>query len=286
MSKLFDRIRKSQGDVSLGSPQADQLVEVAQIAGGTEAVPDGGSAHYDLTGCRKVRLPKNSDAALIFQSQKGSTHAAEAYRALRTRVMRLQATGGIRSIVIGSALPGEGKTITSLNLAMCCAQLHEMKVLVIDADLRTRGLTKLLGYPAAPGLAEAIVGKADYESAILSTDVPNLYVLAAGETSVAPPELFASAQWKEFISWCSRSFKLVLVDAPPILSLSDFDLITQPCDGCLVVVRAHRTPRALLKNAASQIDTKKLLGVVYNQVSFDADKHGYRQYHSTHLGKS
>lgn len=278
MSKLFDQIRKSQGERQPASPQMERVLEATQLAAGAEHLP--ASAIPRIDNCRKIHLPKSTQAAVLFQSQNGTAAAAEAYRGLRTRVMRLQTTQGIHSVVLSSSLPGEGKTVTSLNLGLCCAQLHEMKVLVVDADLRTRGMTKLLGYPAAPGLAEILAGKADYESAILATDVPNLYVLGAGDSTISPPELFAGSRWKEFVAWCARSFKLVLVDSPPILSLSDFELISHPCDGVLLVVRALRTPRAGLKNAASQIDSRKLLGVVYNGTQFDIDKDGYRPYHT------
>ena len=282
MSKLFDQIRKTRGELQPASPQMERVLEATQLAASAEQGPANGAPWIE--NCRKIHLPKDTKAAVLFQSQNGTAAAAEAYRGLRTRVMRLQSTQGIQSIVLSSSLPGEGKTVTALNLGLCCAQLHEMKVLVVDADLRTRGMTKLLGYPAVPGLAEVLAGKADHESAILSTDIPNLYFLGAGESTSSSPELFAGSRWKDLIAACARSFRLVLVDTPPILSLSDFELISHACDGVLLVVRALRTPRAGLRSAAAQIDSRKLLGVVYNGTQFDVDKNGYRPYHSA--GKS
>jgi len=211
--------------------------------------------------------------------------AEESYRALRTRLLRLRATQGLRSVMVTSATQGEGKTLTALNLALSCAQLHDMRVLLIDGDIRSRGLTQSLGLPSSPGLADVLSGQCTAAKAIVVTDMPNLYVASCGSPSMPPAELFASRRWQDFIGWCNESFKVILVDAPPVLNLADADLMAAACDGVLMVVRARYAQRAVLRRSAGQIDPKKLLGVVYNAVESGANRYHYQPYDVSPKGK-
>lgn len=202
----------------------------------------------------------------------------EAYRALRTRLMRLQSVKGLRSIVLSSATPGDGKTVTTMNLGICCAQLREMPILLIDADLRSRRLSQFLGDPLAPGLAEVLKGESRFEDVILRTENPNLYVLAAGSPAGSPPELFTGKAWGELMKRCNDQFKMVLVDAPPVRPLADFELICAGCDAFVMVVRAHQTQREALQQVAGHIDSKKLIGVVLNGTDNHSKNSYYTQY--------
>src|SRR5574337_1319279 len=280
MSKYFDETRKAQqagrGEGTSQGPDIEHLLSSVK-EGGAVAKEVG---DWRLRSSPKIHLAYPGELPLISYNGSGrdehSQVALEAYRALRTRLLRLQTTSGLCSVVISSAIPGEGKTLTSINLALSCVQLRDMRVLLIDADLRTRGLTRLLGSPAGPTLSEALAGQAEFEQVVLATDLPNLYAVAAGTAPAPTPELFTGPRWKEFIGWCSESFKLILVDSPPMLSLADFELISNGCDGVLVVVRALTTQRELLRKAAGQADAKKLLGVVFNATEL---KHGSRSYY-------
>lgn len=286
MSKFFEESRKARNVAPLeevpknpGFQQVLEAIKVPEVAGAT-------LSSSRLADCRKTRLPRSAEAPVLFQANGFAETALESYRALRTRLLRLKNTAGLRSVVVTSAVQGEGKTLTTLNLALCCAQLPDLSVLLVDSDLRTRGLTRILGFPPAPGLTDVLAGQAEPEKAILSTDLPNLFVLGTGSPSVAPPELYARPRWQELIGWCSESFKLILVDSPPILRLSDFELISSACDGVLVVVRALRTKREWLQKAASQVEAKKLLGVVYNAVENDRKNRPYYGYYSKGAGES
>jgi len=227
-----------------------------------------------LPRSRTIHVSTAADPSIMVGGNDSQHHSAEAYRALRTRLMRLQASKGLRSLAISSATPGEGKTVTTLNLGLCYAQLQNTPVLLIDGDLRSRRLSQLLSNPAAPGLAEVLSGEARYEDAILSTNNPNLFVLAAGSMMVSAPELLAGTAWKELIAWCSESFRLILIDTPPVRPLADFELITAGCDGFLMIVRAYQTQRESLQQLAGQIDPKKLVGVVLNSTQ-TYTKNGY-----------
>jgi len=151
-----------------------------------------------------------------------------------------------------------------MNLALCLAQVPDFRVLAVDSDLRTCGLTRLFGQPEGPGLGNILEGNAKYEEAILRTQNPNLFLLGAGTPTSPAPELFSGKRWKDLIAWCSTQFQLILVDSPPVLAVADFEQIISACDGTLVVVRALQTQREMLRKAALRIDAKKLLGVVFN----------------------
>ncbi|MFZ0637816.1 MAG: CpsD/CapB family tyrosine-protein kinase [Candidatus Acidiferrales bacterium] len=284
MSKFFDQTQRAQDwSGREGLAKKLDIAHVLDSVKDTIKVADSVGvemSEHRLDRCRKFVLPRPEDGPTLIAHGDANQVAAEAYRTLRTRLVRLQTTSGIRSVVFSSAVPGEGKTLTTLNTGICCAQLHEMRVLVIDGDLRTRGLSKLIGSPSGPGLSDILAGRVQYHDAILSTDQPNLYVLPGGSPAGAPPELFAGEHWKEFLGWAGETFKLILVDAPPILGLSDFDLMATGCDGVLTVVRANQTKRQLLRKAATQIDPKKNLGVIFNATQSDVHKSYYHAYYS------
>jgi capsular exopolysaccharide synthesis family protein len=218
-----------------------------------------------LDKCRSIRLPRKEEKSfLVTQYNPEMQIAVEAYRQLRTRLVKQQTRSGTRSLVVSSAGQGEGKTLTAFNLALCYANIQNWPVLAVDADLRTRGLSMLLGDPGSPGLSGILEGACEASSAILRTDVQGLCVLPAGATNHSASELFAGTRWKEFIGWAAETFRLVIVDSPPALNLADLELIMAPCESAVLIVRARETSRASLTKALAQIDPKKLAGIIFN----------------------
>jgi capsular exopolysaccharide synthesis family protein len=230
-----------------------------------------------LENCRSIRLPRTEERSfLVSQYNPGMQAAVEAYRTLRTRLVKQQTRNGARSLVVTSAAQGEGKTLTIFNLALCYAKIENWPVLLVDADLRTRGLSNLAGDPESPGLAEILEKDCSYQSAVLRTDVPSLYVLPAGQTTASPSEIFSGPRWKEFMGWAAESFRLVLIDSPPALSLADFELIAAPCESVMVVARARKTARESLAKVLAQVDPRKIAGVVFNGAEEPPDNGYYR----------
>jgi capsular exopolysaccharide synthesis family protein len=218
-----------------------------------------------LESCARIRLPRREEKSfLVTQYNPDMQAAVESYRTLRTRLVKQQTKNGTRSLVVSSAAQSEGKTLTTFNLALCYANIQNWPVLAVDADLRTRDLSRLMGEPESPGLAGILEGSCDWASAVRRTDVPRLYMLPAGKAKGSPSELFSGANWKEFVGWASETFRLVIVDSPPALNLSDFELILAPCESTILVVRARTTVRASFAQLLAQIDPTKLAGVVFN----------------------
>jgi capsular exopolysaccharide synthesis family protein len=233
-----------------------------------------------LLKCQRVELRQLGLPILITSNSDAATHSAfESYRSLRTKIIRLQASQGIRSVAISSAVAGEGKTISALNLAISLAQLGTQRVLIVDGDIRTAGLSNLTGVTGRPGLGEVLKGQSEFAKAVVSTNISELYAVGAGEPTSLASDLYAAARWKEFIAWCNETFNMVIVDCPPVLGLADFDLISAACDSVVLVVRAHKTKRDMLVSIAKHIEGKKVLGVILNgEEHRHANYYGYYYY--------
>jgi capsular exopolysaccharide synthesis family protein len=292
MSRFFNETRKTfKQETAVPGPASvnlDEAVDAMRLSADTEhqpqlAIPSApealfGALHESgeiasqvaatrLEKCRSMKLPRGDERSFLAAQYNPSMQAAvEAYRTLRTRLVKRQTERGTRSLVIASAEPGDGKTLTALNLSLCYANIQNWPVLLVDADLRTRGLSRVLGDPESPGLGQILESGCPYQSAILSTNVPNLYVLPAGVSSTPSPELFSATSWAEFLGWGAESFRLVIIDSPPILDLADFELIVAPCESTLLIARTRKTSRESLTRAAATLDPKKLVGVVLNSV--------------------
>jgi protein-tyrosine kinase len=301
MSKFFNETRSSQNNTPIpatANVDIQELVSSLKQSMESNGSPASHSGEMDLKhllqpleshevasqvaagrleNCRSIRLPRTEERSfLVSQYNPGMQAAVEAYRTLRTRLVKQQTRNGARSLVVTSAAQGEGKTLTIFNLALCYAKIENWPVLLVDADLRTRGLSNLAGDPESPGLAEILEKECPYQSAVLRTDVPSLYVLPAGETTASPSELFSGPWWKEFLGWAAESFRLVLVDSPPALNLADFELIAAPCESVMVVARARKTARESLTKVLAQVDPRKMAGVVFNGAEEPPDNGYYR----------
>jgi capsular exopolysaccharide synthesis family protein len=205
---------------------------------------------------------------------------ADQYRTLRHSVEWLRKESGLHVLAVTSPGPGDGKTITTLNLAGALAQGPDARILVMDADLRRPSVTAYLGLDTlhAPGLADALADPTyDVRRTIRKLDGFNLSVLPAGTPQRAPYELLNSPRLEDLLRQARDLYDFVLVDTPPLVPLPDCKLIGKSVDGFLVVVGAHKTPRRLLADALHLLDPAKVIGVVFN--GDDRPKFGYYGYY-------
>ena len=264
MSKFFDNTQKAQQwSTQVRDDGRLDVVSVIDAIKQSEAAP-AGEAEPETKLEIQAEKPGRALIKTNYTDIPLPPSAVEAYGSLRTRVMKLQGAKGIRSLMLTSSVASEGKTLTSLNLAVSCSKLRNLRILLVDGDLRSRGLSRLLKIPEGPGLSDFLGGKVSADKAVLPTEHENLFVLGAGLLNGQPSELFASHLWPEFIAWASQSYGIVIVDAPPIQSLSDAELISAGCDGVLMVVKALSTAREIAQKCVSRIDKRKLLGIVFN----------------------
>jgi capsular exopolysaccharide synthesis family protein len=264
MSKYFDQTARlhlapAVADTTTSTATADLTLVPQAPSPAPEVVPT-----ERVNDAPAIEIPVARLIEGLFGGSDSLKSAQESYRSLRTRLLRQKSIDKLRSFVITSSTQGEGKTLTAANLALCCAQLHEVRVLLIDGDIRSHGLTRLLHLQGKAGLANVLEGKRDPSEALLATDCGNLSVMGCGSSDLPPAELLASAKWKELMEWSRQYFELVIVDSPPVLNLADVELISSFCDGILVVVRAQQTRREVLQSSVAQLDSKKIVGVVFN----------------------
>jgi len=210
-----------------------------------------------------------------FSPQHSSALCAEQFRTLRSRLYRLKEKSPLRTLVVTSTLPGEGKTFVALNLALAIARQHERRALLIDADLRASRIHVGLGAPSAPGLSDYLSGKADEFSILQADPKVELFLVPAGKPVPNPSELLANGMLNSFIDGVSPVFEWVIVDTPPVLAVADAGIIAEFCDGVMVVVRANKTPHDLVKTTLQEFRGNNLLGVVLNDASEGANYGGY-----------
>ena len=193
--------------------------------------------------------------------------AADQYRALRYSIESFRKESSLRVMGVTSASPGDGKTVTTLNLAGALAQAQDARVLIIDADLRKPSVAAYLGLAdrRSPGLTHALCDDR-YELADIVHRLKefNLSVVTAGTPTPSPYELLSSARLDLLIRQARRDYDWVVIDTPPAVLMPDCRVIERWVDGFLIVVCAHKTPRRLVAEALNQFDPAKLLGCVFN----------------------
>ena len=216
--------------------------------------------------------------------------AAEAYKLLRTKLL-FSFTDEQECHVIGvsSALPGEGKSISSINLAYSMAQLGK-RVLLIDCDLRRPSLTEKLPINKTPGLSDYLVGLSPIDNLIqicgLKEDVYVFHVIAPGRTPPNPMELLSSAKMEKMVNLLRNNYDYIILDLPPVGEVSDALAAARLTDGMLVVVRQNYCDRIALNTAVRQFEfvDAKILGVVFNGTTEENKKY-YRRYYGSYYGK-
>jgi len=200
---------------------------------------------------------------------------AEQFRTLRGRIDSVAAHRPITSIAVSSANSNEGKSTASINLAAVTAMSLGRKVLLVDCDLRRARVHSSLGLNPESGIAEVLLGQASLDEAIVKVGDLNLEVLGVRQAPPNPSELLASSQMRELVAEVSSRYDRVILDTPATLGLPDSKIVSELCDGLVVVVRAGVTPREDLHATLDILDSQRLLGVVLNGVEASRDQYGY-----------
>lgn len=202
------------------------------------------------------------------------TIQAEQYRMLKRPLLTNAFDAGpdkvenSNTVMITSALEGEGKTYTAFNLAISMAMERDNTVLLIDSDVIKASLSRLLGLRDNLGLVDLLINpELSIGDVIVSTDIPRLKILPAGRPNAHSTELLASDQMQQIAGELSRRYsdRVILYDAPPLLATSQAKVLTALAGQVLLVVEAGKTPQELVKESVSQLDQRKIVGIVLNK---------------------
>lgn len=200
-----------------------------------------------------------------------SSVVSEQFRTLRTNIQFSSVEKKLRSIVVTSSEPSEGKSTISSNLAVVWAKQNQ-KVVLIDADLRRPTAHRTFNLFNAAGLSSYLTNNAVYEEVVQTTEIPNLSVISSGPVPPNPAELLNSPRVNALLERLEGEFEMVIIDAPPINTVTDAQLLASKADGVILVVPQGIAEKGSVMHAVDQLKTvhAKLLGTVMNR--FKADK--------------
>ncbi len=264
MSNLFEVLKKDNAInlADTGEAPPEQTGSVPKRAASSWAAEP---AVPNRPVAKRVARLRVSALAPLFPFDDSQQSAAEQYRLIRTKI--LHGNKRTRLLVVTSACSGDGKTVTSINIAASIALKRDISVLLVDGDLRRPRIGKELGIPATPGFADVIGGRATLEDAMVQAEqFPSLYILPAGEITANPAELLDSDACRQLVREMRSKFDMVLFDTTPAETVADHELLQQVCDALVVVVRPGRTNRRACAKVLENVPKDKLLGVVLNGV--------------------
>src|SRR5438309_2701278 len=219
--------------------------------------------------------------------------AVEQFRSLRSRIFELRDIHPLKTILVSSGLPQEGKSFISTNLALSLARHKNSKVLLIDGDMRRYTLHQILGCEPHPGLADYLAGKADLLDVMQRPDasqgptaggnpiLPNLTFIAGGTGGDKAADLSGSPRFGELLRQTAPYFDWIIVDSSPVLPVSDAVNLARWCDGVLLVARGGVTKFPIAQRAQGELKASKILGFVLNAVEETPEIGGYYGYDAT-----
>jgi exopolysaccharide/PEP-CTERM locus tyrosine autokinase len=198
------------------------------------------------------------------------TNAFEQYKVLRTMILNANQQNGERTFLITSACMGEGKTTTSVNLAISIAQGLQETALLIDCDLRNPQVHKMLGLRKNfAGLANFLRNEVDFSQALIETSIPNLSLMPAGPIPPNPSELINSRKMTLLLQEVKERYpnQFIIIDSPPISQFTDASILSLKVDGVLLVAKAGKTRMVAMESAIAKLKKAHLMGVVLNNIN-------------------
>jgi protein-tyrosine kinase len=274
MSRIHDALKKAEQERA--DIQAQPGFSVVPSAAPSEAGEDGsaiagaGAALYSSYGLESL-LTKSSaaqwkpdPATMLFLNGDDNKRGTEEFRTLRSRLYNAREKMPLKSVLVTSALPREGKSFTSANLAQVLVRQHGRRVLLIDADLRAPRLHTMLGAESSPGLSDYLQGRSGEFAVMQRGPVDNLFFIPSGTPIDDPSELIGNGRLKTFIQRVGPLFDWIVVDSPPAVPVSDSSVLAKACDGVLLVVRSNSTPFDAARKAREEFPDQMLVGIVLN----------------------
>ena len=226
---------------------------------------------------RMPKTKKDKPSLIVVANPKSAP--AESYRSLRTSLLYSD-TNPMKTILITSAGPGEGKSITTANLGLALAKSNK-NVLIVDADLRRPMMHNLFGLNRNAGLSSVLEGEASLESVIVKINEIDLSILPSGRLPKEPAEILGSEKMKDFIAKVSNIYDIVLFDSAPILGMTDTMVLAKEVDKTIMIIKVGQVSRKALRMAISSLDQLgvQIYGSVLNNVDVKRDRYYNEYYH-------
>jgi protein-tyrosine kinase len=284
MGRMDEALRRSNLDVGRGTGAAAPAPEAAPWR--FERKPEGGDAPkadkppagtarwggFDAGAAERLVVSKTAGPLLV-----------EQFRGLAATLHGAQGEQRLKSVIVTSPAPGDGKSYVAVNLALTLSDSYRRRVLLIDADLRRPTLHLVFGIPNIQGLCEAL--KADADEKVAAVEISaTLTLLPAGRPEADPLGALSSDRMKRIVSDAGSRFDWVIVDSPPVGLLADARLVSETVDAAILVVRAGVTQYPDLEAAADTLGHERILGIVLNAVE-PAEIRGGGYYHRYYTGE-
>jgi len=274
MSRIYDALQRA--DLERQAAQGKDATENAEpyLASGSEDLaPIEAGVSLENT---VLHTWKPSLVSLPTLGDRGE--GIEQFRGLRSQIYQFRDQNPLKTILVSSGMPGEGKTFVVANLAVSLARNRNNTVLLIDADLRRPSLHAILGAPGTPGLTEYLAGTAEVSDIVQRNEnprvvedgimhaIPDLAFIPAGAGGDNASELVANHRIEELVAALSPHFDWILIDSPPVLAFSDAVDLARAADAVLLVARSATTPFNVAQRAQTAFSNSRILGFVLNAV--------------------
>jgi capsular exopolysaccharide synthesis family protein len=263
--QIMGVINERRGAERTISPHATQ----ESISGDGFGVPGraaclSGPSPLNLDRVQTITPHIGSERHLVTLSSAAETSLGnEKFLILRHRLALIRQRRPLKTILVTGSIPGEGKTLVALNLAIALSRTSP-RVLLVDGDMRKPAVRDALGQPFFPGLCEYLEGQSDIQSSIRQLAPVGLYLLTAGQPTNAPVGLLQGSQMREFMALASISFDWVVFDSPPVNPFADAQCLAAMCDGVVLVARAGMTPRGCIQQTLTALEGSFIAGIVLN----------------------
>jgi protein-tyrosine kinase len=286
MSRLYEALQRAdqeqkKAEITLGEPLIDAAV--------LPALEESPAAVVREAAIEGIALHPWSPSLASFPTLADRGAGVEQFRSLRSRIYQARYEAPLKTILVSSGMPSEGKSFIAANLAMNLARNTVNNILLIDADLRRPTLHHLLGAPNTPGLSEYLAGTAELseilqrDSALLAVEgsiegcVSKLTFIPSGQCGDNSSELVANHRIEELIATLSPHFDWIIIDSPPVLAVTDAVELSRAADAVLLIARGGRTPFDVAQRTQAAFSNSRILGFVLNDIK-EIPRRGYNYY--------
>ena len=264
------RLRKSGTPAPQSGPQDQPPVEIDLRPAHIYEPPD------------RPAVQMSTDNPFLVNLNAPSSPIGEEFRKLKAALVKLTTAGDVfrNTILVTSAVPHEGKSITALNLAISLAQEYDHTVLLVDADFRRPSIHRYLGMEVCSGFADCLQGRAEIGEVIIPTGIGRLSVVTAGSEVPDPVELFASQKTESLVQELKHRYhdRFIIFDSPPVLPFAESRTMAHLLDGVLFVVKEQLASQRNVREALEALKGCSMLGMVYNDTVVDRHDEKYSSY--------